>query len=208
MSFLDRFFGSSYEKELTKINQLISAISGFESSLTTTSDELLKDRIAALREQVQGGVTLESVLPEVFAIVREVSKRTTGLRHYDVQLIGGIILHRGKITEMRTGEGKTLVATLPATLNALTGKGVHVVTVNDYLARRDAVWMGQIYSGLGLSVGIINHDASYLYDPIHVEKDELRDDVGAYKVVYDFLRPCTRKEAYAADITYGTIIEF
>ncbi len=208
MSFLDRFFGPSYEKELTKINQLISAISGFESSLTTTSDELLKDRIAALREQVQGGVTLESVLPEVFAIVREVSKRTTGLRHYDVQLIGGIILHRGKITEMRTGEGKTLVATLPATLNALTGKGVHVVTVNDYLARRDAVWMGQIYSGLGLSVGIINHDASYLYDPIHVEKDELRDDVGAYKVVYDFLRPCTRKEAYAADITYGTNSEF
>jgi preprotein translocase subunit SecA len=125
-----------------------------------------------------------------------------------VQLIGGIILHRGKITEMRTGEGKTLVATLPATLNALTGKGVHIVTVNDYLARRDAVWMGQVYNKLGLSVGIVNHEASYLYDPTHQEKDAERDEQGSYKIVYEFLRPCTRQEAYAADITYGTNSEF
>lgn len=152
--------------------------------------------------------SLDTELPTVFALVREAAKRTLSLRHYDVQLIGGIILHKGKITEMRTGEGKTLVATLPATLNALLGKGVHVVTVNDYLARRDAVWMGQIYAKLGLSVGVINHDASFLYDAGHQDKDEERDEHGSYKVVYDFLRPCSRQEAYAADITYGTNSEF
>ncbi|HMO24243.1 MAG TPA: preprotein translocase subunit SecA, partial [Candidatus Melainabacteria bacterium] len=151
---------------------------------------------------------LDTVLKTMFALTREAAKRTLGIRHYDVQLIGGVMLHRGKITEMRTGEGKTLVGTLPAALNALTGKGVHVVTVNDYLSRRDAVWMGQIYAALGLSVGVINHDASYLYDPNHAEVDEKRDEVGSYKVVYEFLRPCTRQEAYAADITYGTNSEF
>ncbi len=208
MSFLDKFFAPSYEKELAQIKPIIKIISALEAELSELPEAALQEKLRALRDRVQLGTTLEEVLPEVFAIVREVSKRTTGLRHYDVQLIGGIILHRGKITEMRTGEGKTLVATLPATLNALTGQGVHVVTVNDYLARRDAVWMGQIYAGLGLSVSVINHDASYLYDPTHVEKDDTRDDVGSYKVIYDFLRPCTRKEAYAADITYGTNSEF
>jgi preprotein translocase subunit SecA len=147
-------------------------------------------------------------MPEAFALVREAAKRTLGQRHYDVQIIGGVILHRGRIAEMRTGEGKTLVGTLPAYLNALTGKGVHVVTVNDYLARRDAAWMGQVYAALGLSVGIINQSGSYLYDPTHVEKDEERDTEGAYKVVYEFLRPSTRKEAYEADVTYGTNSEF
>jgi preprotein translocase subunit SecA len=131
-----------------------------------------------------------------------------GLRHFDVQLIGGVLLHRGKITEMRTGEGKTLVGTLPAVLNAISGRGVHVVTVNDYLARRDGVWMGQIYAALGLSVGIINSNGSYLYDTTHTEKDQLRDETGSYKVVYDFLRPCSRAEAYQASITYGTNSEF
>jgi preprotein translocase subunit SecA len=148
------------------------------------------------------------MLPEMFALTREASKRTLGLRHYDVQLIGGVLLHHGKITEMRTGEGKTLVGTLPASLNALSGKGVHVVTVNDYLARRDAVWMGQIYAALGLSVAVINHNASYMYDAGHKEVDEARDEEGSFKVFYEFLRPCSRKEAYAADITYGTNSEF
>ncbi len=208
MSFLDKFFGPSYEKELKAISPLVAAINEQEAALEALSPEAIIARVSELRNQVTGGSTLEEVLIEMFALTREAAKRTMQLRHYDVQLIGGVILHRGKITEMRTGEGKTLVGTLPAALNALAGKGVHVVTVNDYLSRRDAVWMGQIYAALGLSVGVINHDASYLYDPNHAEKDEVRDEVGSYKVVYDFLRPCTRQEAYAADITYGTNSEF
>ena len=118
------------------------------------------------------------------------------------------MLHRGGIAEMRTGEGKTLVATLPAYLNALSGKGVHVVTVNDYLSRRDGVWMGQIYNILGLSVGVLNHEASYRYDPAHQDLDEKRDELGSFKVLHEFLRPVTRREAYEADITYGTNNEF
>lgn len=208
MSFLDRFFGPSYEKELTAINPLIVAINALEAEFALLSDSQLVDKTGALKVTLAAGAELDTVLVEAFALVRESSKRTLGLRPYDVQLIGGVLLHRGKITEMRTGEGKTLVGTLPAYLNALTGTGVHVVTVNDYLARRDGVWMGQIYSLLGLSVGIINSSGSYLYDPNHQDKDVERDSVGAYKVVYEFLRPCTRKEAYAADITYGTNSEF
>ncbi|MCB9816278.1 preprotein translocase subunit SecA [Candidatus Nomurabacteria bacterium] len=208
MSFLDRFFGPTYEKELKQIKPLVTAINEFETEIAALSDDHLVERLAACKERVQSGESLDDVLAEVFALVRESAKRTLSMRHYDVQLIGGVILHRGKITEMRTGEGKTLVATLPATLNALTGKGVHVVTVNDYLARRDAVWMGQVYAKLGLSVGVINHEASYLYDPGHVEKDGERDEKGSFKVVYDFLRPCERQDAYAADITYGTNSEF
>lgn len=208
MSFLDRFFGPSYTKELKAIEPLITAINGKESEYGALSSDDLKSVTTKLRERLQAGETLDDVLVDAFAAGREAAKRTMNMRHYDVQLIGGIILHRGKITEMRTGEGKTLVGTLPAYLNALTGKGVHVVTVNDYLSRRDAVWMGQIYAALGLSVGVINHDASYLYDPNHAAEDPLRDEVGSYKVVYEFLRPCTRQEAYAADITYGTNSEF
>jgi preprotein translocase subunit SecA len=208
MSFLDRFFGPAYEKELKEIDPIVTTINGFEEDFAALSDEELQQQLSEYKQKVQAGESLESVLPQVFALVRESSKRTLNLRHYDVQLVGGIILHRGKITEMRTGEGKTLVATLPATLNALTGKGVHVVTVNDYLARRDAVWMGQIYAKLGLSLGIVNHEASYLYDPDHEDKDQERDEHGSFKVIYDFLRPCTRQEAYAADITYGTNSEF
>lgn len=209
MSFLDRFFGPTYEKELKAIKPIITAINKKESELGSLTDEALREAFLALKAKVNGDVgALDEVLPEAFALTREAAKRTMGMRHYDVQLIGGIILHHGKITEMRTGEGKTLVATLPASLNALTGKGVHVVTVNDYLARRDAVWMGQIYNALGLSVGIINHDASYIYDPNHQDKDEERDEHGSFKVVHEFLRPCTRPEAYRADITYGTNSEF
>lgn len=208
MSFLDRFFGPGYEKELKAIQPIVDSVNGFESEIAALSDVELIARLQQEKERVQTGVTLDEVLPVVFALVRESAKRTLDIRHYDVQLIGGVILHRGKITEMRTGEGKTLVATLPATLNALAGKGVHVVTVNDYLARRDAVWMGQVFAKLGLTVGIVNHEASYLYDPNHQDKDEERDQHGSFKVVYDFLRPCTRQEAYAADITYGTNSEF
>ncbi len=208
MSFLDRFFGPNYEKELKAIEPLVAQINTFEAEISALSDMALIERITTNKQRLTTSETLDDILPEVFALVREASKRTLGLRHYDVQLIGGVILHRGKITEMRTGEGKTLVATLPATLNALAGKGVHIVTVNDYLARRDAVWMGQVYNKLGLSVGIVNHEASYVYDPTHQEKDEERDQQGAFKIVYEFLRPCTRQEAYAADITYGTNSEF
>jgi preprotein translocase subunit SecA len=208
MAFLDRFFGPTYEKELKQVKPLVTRINGLEDSLQALSDEDLRVQFSQLKEAVLAGSSLDDVLVEVYALVREMAKRTSGMRHYDVQLVGGIILHRGKITEMRTGEGKTLVATLPASLNALSGKGVHIVTVNDYLARRDAVWMGQIYHSLGLRVGIINHSASYLYDPHHQEKDEERDEHGSFKVVYEFLRPCSRQEAYQADVTYGTNSEF
>ncbi len=208
MSFLDRFFGPSYEKELAALEPLVRAIGALEDEIAALDMSELVLRTRALQTKVQAGATLESVMVEAFALVRESSKRTLGLRPYDVQLIGGALLHSGKITEMRTGEGKTLVGTFPAYLNALTGKGVHVVTVNDYLARRDGVWMGQIYAALGLSVGIINGDGSYLYDPNHQDKDAERDAVASFKVVYEFLRPCTRKEAYAADITYGTNSEY
>ncbi len=208
MSFLDKFFGPTYEKELKLTAPLILEIGTHEAELQNLSAEELRAKSDVLKSEVVGGRSLDDALPLAFALVREAAKRTLGQRHYDEQLIGGIILHRGKITEMRTGEGKTLVGTLPAYLNALTGKGVHVVTVNDYLARRDAAWMGQIYALLGLSVGIINQTGSYLYDPQHIEKDAERDAAGAYKVVYEFLRPATRKEAYNADITYGTNNEF
>ncbi|MCF7815413.1 MAG: preprotein translocase subunit SecA [Candidatus Pacebacteria bacterium] len=208
MSFLDRFFSPPYERELKEAKALVPQINALESEVSVMSDEQLLGRSDELREKVREGESLDSILPIAFALVREVSKRTLGQRHYDEQLIGGIILHRGKITEMRTGEGKTLVGTLPAYLNALTGKGVHVVTVNDYLARRDSVWMGQIYAALGLTVGVTNQNGSYLYDPGHVDQDAVRDTLGSFKVVYEFLRPCTRKEAYEADITYGTNNEF
>lgn len=212
MSFLDRFFGPSYQKELNTLAPLVAAINTKEEEVSVLSKEALMEETLRLKELVTKGASLDDVLVDAFALVRESSKRTLGIRHYDVQLIGGMLLHRGKITEMRTGEGKTLVGTLPAYLNALAGSGVHIVTVNDYLARRDGVWMGQIYANLGMSVGIINGDGSYLYDETHVSKpeesDEERDATGAYKVAYEFLRPCTRQEAYEADITYGTNSEF
>lgn len=189
---------------------IIDEINQLEHAVAEYSDEELKEQMVTLKAKVADGSSLDDVLPAVAAITREASRRTVQLRHFDVQLVGGILLHRGKITEMRTGEGKTLVATLPAVLNTLDGKGVHVVTVNDYLSRRDAVWMGQVYSALGLSVGVINSQASFLYDPSHTETelDAKRDAEGSYKVAHEYLRPCTRQEAYAADITYGTNNEF
>lgn len=201
--------GDISKKILRESGPILEAVNRIEEGITQLSDEELKTKTDYFRGELENGKTLDQVLPEAFAVVREATKRVLTQRHYDVQILGGIVLYKGNIAEMKTGEGKTQVATLPVYLNALTKKGVHVVTVNDYLARRDAVWMGQIYSFLGLSVGVINgNEQSFMYDPSHKEKDGERDDVGAYKIVYEFLKPCTRKEAYAADITYGTNNEY
>ncbi|MDP2705001.1 MAG: preprotein translocase subunit SecA [bacterium] len=208
MFSLQGLFGSREARELDALRPFVSKINELESSISPLTNDQLKAKTDEFKSRITEGETLDSLLPEAFAVTREAAKRTLGERHYDVQLLGGIVLHKGSIAEMKTGEGKTLVATLPTYLNALEGKGAHVVTVNDYLSRRDAVWMGQIYAALGLSVGVINHEKSYLYDPAHKEKDETRDEVGSFKVVYDFLRECSRKEAYAADVTYGTNNEF
>lgn len=208
MSFLDRFFGPSYAKELGALGPVVQKINREEEKIKTLSSAELKEATLRLKERLASGETTDTVLPEAFALVREAADRALSMRHYDVQLIGGALLHAGRIIEMRTGEGKTLVGTLPSYLNALHGKGVHVVTVNDYLARRDAVWMGQVYAELGLSVGVINQGASYLYDIGHKENDAARDEEGSFRVHYEFLRPASRQEAYRADITYGTNSEF
>jgi preprotein translocase subunit SecA len=219
-SFLKKLFGDSDARAVKPFEALVGPINAFEPAISALSDADLRGKTAEFKTRLVGGVngakaeSLDDILPEAFAVVREAAKRVLGQRHFDVQMIGGAILHKGGISEMRTGEGKTLVATLPAYLNALTGHGVHVVTVNDYLSRRDAAWMGQVYDFLGLTVGIVNHDASYLYDQKHLSQkeepalDEKRDETGSFKVAYDFLRPCSRKEAYLADITYGTNQEF
>mgnify|MGYP003819802787 CR=1 FL=1 len=209
MDFLKRFFGDEVTRTLSRLQPNVEAINALEAEIEALSDEAIRGKTDEFKDRIAKGETLDQLLPEAFACVREAAKRTLNQRHYDVQLIGGMILHQGAIAEMRTGEGKTLVATLAAYLNALEGKGVHIVTVNDYLARRDAVWMGQVYAFLGLSVGVVNsQQQSYLYDPTQIESDAMRDQVGSFKVVYEFLRPCTKKEAYGADITYGTNSEF
>ena len=195
MSLLKKLFGDDTQKAVKSLQPLVGEINALEGIIQALSDDELTKRTALFKEQLKEGKSLDDILPEAFAAVREAARRTLGQRHYDVQLMGGIALHQGKISEMMTGEGKTLVATLPAYLNALTGKGVHVVTVNDYLSRRDAVWMGQIYSFLGLSVSVINHDSSFIYDPNHKELDPKRDELGAFKVLHEFLRPCTRRQA-------------
>ncbi|MFA5722155.1 MAG: preprotein translocase subunit SecA [Candidatus Paceibacterota bacterium] len=216
MSLLDIFFPDSsvrYQKQKSKI---IAEINEKEKEVSGLAPEDFPKRIKSLKEQVQQGSSLDSILPEAFALTREASKRTLKQRHFDVQLLGGIALHEGRIIEMKTGEGKTLAATLPVALNAIEGKGVHVVTVNDYLARRDAVWMGQIYDYLGLTTGCLSQEGSYLYDHEHKlkesdkreELDEKRDEIGGFKVFQEFLRPVNKKDAYLADITYGTNSEF
>lgn len=212
MSIFTKIFGDSNKKYLKEIQPVVEEINNLENEFEKFSDEKLKEKSKEFKERLKKDETLDALLPEVFALVREASKRTLEQRHFDCQLIGGIVLHQGKIAEMATGEGKTLSATLPVVLNALEGKGVHIVTVNDYLSRRDMVWMGQIYHLLGLSVGCLNHEQSFLYDPDYKkadeEKDKIRDEMGSFKVVEDFLRPCSRKETYEADITYGTNNEF
>ena len=249
MSFLTKIFNRSNTSGVEKFRPFVAQINAFEPAIRALSDEGLRAKTEEFRTKLKVAGSAEKekqilneILPEAFAVVREASRRTLGQRHFDVQIIGGMILNSGAIAEMRTGEGKTLVATLPAYLNALTGKGVHVVTVNDYLSRRDASWMGQIYAFLGLTVGVINDQSSFLYDPEHRSKeqgvgskekgeqknnitspssefrapnsvstdplDAERDQLGAFKVVHEFLRPVTRHEAYMADITYGTNNEF
>lgn len=208
MSLLKSLFGDTSTRAIAGTKGIVERINSLEGEIQGLSDDALKAKTDEFKVRLSKGETLDQILPEAFAVLREASKRTLGMRHFDVQLIGGIMLHHGKIAEMRTGEGKTLVATLPLYLNALEGKGAELVTVNDYLSRRDAVWMGQVFSFLGLSVGVINTDASYLYDPTHKELDTARDEVAEFKVVYEFLRPVTRREAYQADITYGTNNEF
>ncbi len=208
MSFFSKLFSNDSQQFVNKTGPLVAKINELEPQIKVLSDTELSAQTAKFRDRLKQGETLDDLLPAVFGTGREVAWRTLKMRHFNVQLVGGIALHSGQISEMKTGEGKTLVATLPAYLNALGGDGVHIVTVNDYLARRDAVWMGQIYAFLGLTVGVINNQTSYLYDPTHTEKDVLRDETGSFHVLYEFLRPCSRREAYAADITYGTNNEF
>jgi preprotein translocase subunit SecA len=210
MFSLSSLFGNSQKKLLNEHSGLVAKINELEPQMQALTEEEMHKMTHKLRNRVAAGETLDELLPEAYAAVRESARRTLKLRHFDVQMVGGIVLHNHTIAEMKTGEGKTLVATLPAYLNALMAKGVHVVTVNDYLARRDAVWMGQVYAALGMSVGVINNDASYRYDASHVKKedDAMRDEEGSFRVFYEFLRPSSRREAYEADITYGTNSEF
>ncbi|UCE64606.1 MAG: preprotein translocase subunit SecA, partial [Nitrospirota bacterium] len=198
VKILNILFGSKNERELKRFKPLVDKVNELEASLTSISDQALTDHTQTFKKRLEAGESLDDILPEAFAVCRETSRRRLGMRHFDVQLLGGMVLHQGRISEMRTGEGKTLVATLPVYLNALTGKGVHLVTVNDYLAKRDAQWMGPLYHSLGLSVGVIQHDASFFYDPTYDAPDKR----------LQYLRPCSRPEAYRADITYGTNNEF
>jgi len=227
MGFLSKFLGDSNKRVLDKLQPKVEVANNFEKDFEKLSDEQIRDKTKKLKELVSKNFQdrvknfkdieddkekkdlqkkaeleiLNEILPEAFALVREASKRTIGQRHFDVQLLGGIVLHEGRISEMRTGEGKTLVATLPVYLNALTGRGVHVITVNDYLARRDTGWMGEIYSFLGLTVGTIIHDQSFMFDKNYEDENSLDPKL-------KHLKPVSRKEAYDCDITYGTNNEF
>ena len=203
---LTKFFaGDSIGQDMERYSEIVQRINELEPSLRELSDEALKAKTSEFRERLNSGESLDDLLPEAFAVVRETAIRTVGLRHFDVQLIGGIALHEGRIAEMKTGEGKTLVATMPIYLNALAGKGIHLVTVNDYLARRDARWMGPVFRFHGLEVGILQEAArtehgrkAFIYDPT---KDAGQEDVHHLALV-------DRNEAYAADVTYGTNNEF
>lgn len=209
MSIFDTIFGDTSTKFLKKAEGILAKVNNLESEVIELKDEDFPNKTKELKDRLEKGESLNDILPMAFALVREAAKRNLKERHYDVQILGGIALHSGNIVEMKTGEGKTLVATLPTYLNAISGKGVHIITVNDYLARRDAVLMGQVYNFLGLSVGVINsQNVSYQYDPTHKEEDKERDTVGEFKVLYDFLKPVSRREAYACDITYGTNNEY
>jgi len=197
---LEKLFGGP-ERQLKKIKPIVEEINQLESGLEKLSGEQLKAKTVGFKKKLREGKSLDDILPEAFAVVREAIKRTQGLRLFDVQLMGGIVLHQGKIAEMKTGEGKTHTSTLAIYLNALRGKGVHLITVNDYLAKRDTNWMGPIYHFLGLSVGCIQHDQAFIYEPKVVDSDEV-------SVEMENLKPVPRREAYLADITYGTNNEF
>ena len=198
VTLLKKFFGTKNERDIKRLWPIVEKVNAIEGDYINLSDEDLKKSTSEFRSMIESGKTIDDILPLAFAVVREVSRRMLNMRHFDVQILGGVILHEGTIAEMKTGEGKTLAATLPVYLNALEGRGVHIVTVNDYLAKRDTQWMGPVYHFLGLSVGVIQHDDSFLYDPSYLSTDKK----------LDFLRPCSRKEAYEADITYGTNNEF
>ena len=201
---IHKIVGTKNERELKRLQPGVAAINVLEAALQELGDADLRAKTATFKAQVAGAenddlaAALEGILPEAFAVCREAARRVLAMRHFDVQLIGGMVLHEGKIAEMATGEGKTLVATLPAYLNALSGRGVHVITVNDYLAKRDTQWMGPVYHALGLSVGVLQHESSYRFDPTARTSEPQ----------YANLRPCTRQEAYRADVTYGTNSEF
>ncbi len=200
VSVLKKIMGDTPERAAEKLRgQLVPRVNRLEDSVRALTDEQLGAKTDEFCHHLDNGASLDNLLPEAFAVVREAARRTLGLRHHDVQLIGGAVLHQGKIAEIKDGEGKTLVATLPAYLNAITGGGVHIVTANDYLARRDPVWMGPIYHLLGLSVGCLQHDAAYLYDP------ELSD---VSRDGFPYMTPVSRAEAYLADILYGASKEF
>ena len=198
LGVLTKLIGTKNDREIKRLYQDVERINSLEPSLRSLDDTLLKAKTGEFRGRLEAGEGKDDILPEAFAVVREVSRRVLNMRHFDVQLIGGMVLHSGKIAEMKTGEGKTLAGTLPVYLNALEGKGVHIVTVNDYLAKRDAQWMGPIYDFSGLSVGVIQSDNFFIYDPSYQASDRRMN----------FFRPVERKDAYMADITYGTNNEF
>jgi preprotein translocase subunit SecA len=195
---LTKVIGTQNEREIKRLRPRVAEIGALEPQIQALSDEQLRGKTEEFRARVAAGETVDDLLVEAFAVVREAGKRVLNMRHFDVQLIGGMVLHQGRIAEMKTGEGKTLVATGALYLNSLEGKGAHLVTVNDYLARRDVQWMGPIYHALGVSIASIIHEASFLYDLQHIVKD--------YR--YQSLRPISRRDAYLADITYGTNNEF
>ena len=205
---LSSFFSKNQSAAFLKAAApVVAATNALAEECLSLSDDALRARLKEVRDRAATlGTAEKSDIPLVFALVREASRRTLKQPHFDVQLMGGLALLEGKIAEMRTGEGKTLVATLPATYHALSGQGVHVVTVNDYLARRDGAWMGQVYNFLGLSVGVVTSAGAYIYDASHVDtrEDAERDAEGSFKVFYDYLRPATKHDAYTADITYVT----
>ena len=210
MSIIDSIIGSENDRQIKKWKPIINKINEIEPQMKELASSAFSEKTFDLKDRLSKGASLDDILPEAFALVREASFRIYEQRHYDVQLIGGLALHNGSIAEMRTGEGKTLMATLPAYLNSLTGEGVHVITVNDYLSRRDAVWMGPIFAMLGITVAVVNSEnKSYVYDPAHQDQEtENEKEVSSFKVQYEFLRPCSRTEAYACDVTYGTNNEF
>src|SRR5438552_14065998 len=191
--------GDPNERLITRLRPIVAEINELAPEYEALSDDALRAKTGEFKQRLAEGESLDDVLPEAFAAVREAGRRTIGLRHFDVQLIGGMVLHQGTIAEMKTGEGKTLVATLPLYLNALTGLGVHLVTPNDYLSKVGVQWMGPIYNALDVSVGIIQHESAFLFDPNYTHQDAR----------FHHLRPVThRREAYFADITYGTNNEF
>ncbi len=214
LGLLNKIIGDSNEQAIKKIRPIVDDINALEPEFTSLTDLDLSGKTHEFRARIRAGEETDDILPEAFAAVREAARRTLGMRHFDVQLIGGVVLHEGKIAEMRTGEGKTLVATLPAYLNCLAGRGVHVVTVNDYLAKRDASWMGAVYNALDVSVGCLQNQSALVFDPSAAEKQSQADenaDSGSTSfaaVAGESMRKASRKEAYEADITYGTNNEF